>query len=409
MRTLFPVLFGSRFDRLIGFCLLLALFFSGSAYSDTAESQDAPAAQLPIEQRPDYILETPDLISIAVTSETLTESDRDKIAGTHQIDRDGYVSLAKFGRVLVQELTAAEAGEAIRYHLAKFFEKDKPEIEVKVVAQNSKEYHVVLLSQDFGSDRMVFPFSHNMTVVKAVQRLNSESLKELAPETSNNILLVRPADKKGKPAEMIPVDFQAAVAASESDESGDTVDIPLKPGDTLLLTQHFRPSDLRPDSVVQSYDKLEMNDLHSDPEQAILTEDRSDPATGIPITPPRPEIAMADRKILRQYSGETVEKEATAPRDASSKYVARSVYFSGDTIPCQQFMYLDPDLETGVLKDLVRLVRDKASISIVVSSGDGENAATGGYWLILAGSEEIVEPLHGVFSKIAEDAAGKTP
>lgn len=226
------------------------------------------------DETPEYILESPDVIEVELKSETLAIEDRHLIDGTHLIAPDGFINLGRYGRVMVRELTLDECAKALHFHLSKPFDSKAFEVDVRLSAGNSKEYYVSFFSPKYGQQRLVFSHTGSETLVEAVRNLNDENAATLAPGTSPKLIVLR-SGKIGKPVQMLEVDFNEVVAEPEKD-------IPLRSGDTLLMTTQFDVNDLQPDLAVDGTGFSSLEDM------LALT--------------PQPETAEAEEKIAGQYS-----------------------------------------------------------------------------------------------------------
>ena len=142
------------------FCFLLAI---------STVFADDKAEPIPFWQRPDYLLEAPDIISVEIEGDAIPAEKLGQIKNTYLISPDGFVTLSELGRVAVEGLKVSQVELAVREHLAKSFDSDAFEVRVKVVGCNSKEFHIVFLSADSGEQRCTFPYTGHETVLAAVK------------------------------------------------------------------------------------------------------------------------------------------------------------------------------------------------------------------------------------------------
>lgn len=334
------------------FAVVLSLF----AFLVVSCVQAAEEKPIPFWERPDYVLETPDIIEVKVTGKAIPAEDLTKINGTHLIGPDGHITLAleKKKSLHVQELTTAGCETALFELLSEKYGTDSLEVRVKVFACNSKEFHLVFQSEHVGEQKLSFPFTGHETVTKAIECCNG-----LVPEASRKMLVLRAA-KPGKAVEMFGVDYDEALLDSKKD-------LALKSGDTILIRQNFRGEDLRPDGPI-------MVGHFGDNDDMLVTEDDYE----FPVTEP----AEVESKTASQVAPET-----TKP---SGKRIARTVFFDGEEFVTDQY--------SGSLTPLCESIKPGSSISIMFQSGPRKN----GFWLILYGDEETVTELHAVFKEIAE-------
>jgi len=318
--------------------LLVLCFFASSLFADNV-SVETP---IPIWERPDYIVESPDVITVKMSGKNVPA----EIVGEHLVAPDGFITLGQYGRVKVDGLNTAECSEAIGSHLtqsdADAFEPDSFDITVRVFASNSKEYHVVLEDASGGEQSITFTYTGHETLFTAIESMNG-----LSPECSSALRILR-AVKKGKPVEMMTVNYDSIVKDS-------TNDVALKSGDIIVIRHNFRGEDLRPDGPVHSVSCMPVE----------LTE-----------------------RTVHVVPGE------------KPKRIARTVFFDGKQFMLQQFVGLNGALtfDNGLLGGLVRQLKDEVSISMLVCGKE----MTDGCWLILFGTEDAVEELHAMFKEIAD-------
>jgi polysaccharide export outer membrane protein len=142
--------------------------------------------------------------AVTVSAKLIRMSDVHQIANTHLIGADGYITLGSYGRVYINGLSIDECREAIEFHLSKALEH--PQIAVDVYSYNSKEYYVIFQSAAQGEQVLVFPYTGNETVLKAIANCNG-----LTPNASKRIWVARPVGNSHKPV-ILPVDWVAVTA-----------------------------------------------------------------------------------------------------------------------------------------------------------------------------------------------------
>lgn len=316
---------------------------------------------IPFWERPDYVLETPDIIEITVNDSNLPPEKLVGVTGTHLIGPDGHITLSfdkKVGkRLRVQDLTTAQCEHAVFECLSEQWKSDSFDVRVKVSACNSKTFHIVFQGLDLERQEISFPFTGHETVTKAIECCNG-----LVPEASRKLLVLRAA-KQGKAVEMFGVDYDEALKDPKKD-------LPLRSGDTLLVRQDFRGEDIRPDGPI-------LSDLFGDEQEDMLVTEND-------YEFPAPEPAEAESKTASQ----AVPKSSPS----SGKRMARTVFFDYDRFGTEEnLLYLTPLMEN---------IKPESSVSFVVQAG--QNGKNGGIWLIFYGDENTVTELHAVFKEIAE-------
>jgi polysaccharide export outer membrane protein len=95
-------------------------------------------------------------------------SGKQPINGEHLVRMDGTVSLGVYGSVFVSGMTLDEAKAVIEAHLSKSIHK--PEVNVDVLAYNSKSFYIVTDGGGYGEQVAKFPCTGNETVLDAVRR-----------------------------------------------------------------------------------------------------------------------------------------------------------------------------------------------------------------------------------------------
>ncbi len=229
---------------------VLALLACGCQTVRTPEEQIAKL-NLPRElsktTMPDYVVETPDVIHVAV----LQAAPGRQLDGDRLVRPDGKISLDFYGDVYVAGLTTDQIKEKIIIHLRKSLTddalglikydektleplKDKdgnpvpvPPAEsesvfVDVAQYNSKVYYV----QGDVSLQGRFPITGNETVLDAINYAGG-----LLPTAAfQNIRLVRPAPPDACCAQTLPVNLPAIINAGDT-----TTNYQLMPGDRIMV------------------------------------------------------------------------------------------------------------------------------------------------------------------------------
>ena len=196
---------------------------------------------------PDYVVESPDVIHIAV----LQAAPGRPLDGDRLVRPDGKVSLDFYGDVYVEGLTTDQIKEKIVIHLRKSLtdsalglvkfdevtgepQKDKDgnpvpvppseseNVFVDVAQYNSKVYYV---QGDVGLPGR-FPITGSETVLDAINYAGG-FLPTAAPQ---NVRLVRPAPPDACCAQVLPVNLPAIINAGDT-----TTNYQIMPGDRLMV------------------------------------------------------------------------------------------------------------------------------------------------------------------------------
>lgn len=124
------------------------------------------------------------------------------ISGEHLIRPDGTVSLGVYGSVYVTGMTLDEVKQAVEEFLAEYIHK--PEVQVDVLAYNSKVYYVITDGGGFGEQVARIPFTGNETVLDAISEI--QGLSEISSKT---MWIARPAPAGTNYAQTLMVDWRA--------------------------------------------------------------------------------------------------------------------------------------------------------------------------------------------------------
>lgn len=354
--------------------LTLATLTALPVLGDAPEEEARP---IPIWQRPDYVVEESDIIAVEVSRPDMKAEARSEVNGNHIVGPDGFVTLGKLGRVYVSDMKTAECEEAIAAHLGRALQVEPGDMDVKVSVEacNSKEFHVVYQAESGGHQRIRFPYIGNETVLSALESCNG-----LASGSNVNLAVLRTA-KKGKPVEMIDVNYEEALADPAKN-------LALHWGDTVLIRQEFRGEDLRPDGPV-------IVDLDAD-------------APALSLLPMYEEAAWGKTASEYPAAVPSYQPQPTYRAD-KPKRVARTVFFKSDRIFWRLFFSQTGDetlsMEHGTLNPLIRQLEDEVSISLIVE-GTGEESMSG-CWLLLFGEEEAVLELHDALTEISAGVPAK--
>jgi len=153
---------------------------------------------------------------------------RQAISGEHLVRPDGTVSLGIYGSVFVAGLSLGEAKAAVEQHLSQFVLD--PEVNVDVVAYNSRVYYVISDGGGFGERVVRLPFTGNETVLDAIA--NVEGLSQVS---SKQIWIARPAPAGTGCAQVLPVNWNDIAAEGVTDTNYQVL-----PGDRIYVkADHF--------------------------------------------------------------------------------------------------------------------------------------------------------------------------
>jgi polysaccharide export outer membrane protein len=145
-----------------------------------------------------------------------------QIRGQHLVNPDGTVHLGVYGSVYVDDLTLAEAKQAIEQHLSHYLLR--PEVSVDVSGFNSKVYYVITDGGGFGEQVARLPITGKATVLDAVAQING-----LGPVSSrHHIWLARPTPEG--PEQIFPIDWNAIARCADT-----ATNYEIFPGDRVYI------------------------------------------------------------------------------------------------------------------------------------------------------------------------------
>lgn len=146
------------------------------------------------------------------------------ISGEHLIRPDGTVSLGVYGSVYVNGMNLDEVKIAVEQHLAKFMHQ--PEIQVDVLAYNSKVIYIVADGGGAGESVVRVPFTGNETVLDVMSQV--DGLSEVAAK--NNMWVARPGPHGSDVAQKMYVDWRGI-----TQDAVTTTNYQLLPGDRIYV------------------------------------------------------------------------------------------------------------------------------------------------------------------------------
>lgn len=145
------------------------------------------------------------------------------VSGEHIIRPDGTVALGIYGSVYVNGMTLDEVKAAVEEHLLRYMQQ--PEVQVDVLAYNSKVIYVVTDGGGSGESVVRVPFTGNETVLDAMSQV--EGLSEVS---SKNIWVARPSPAGTHVAQTMPVDWRGI-----TQDAVTTTNYQLLPGDRIYI------------------------------------------------------------------------------------------------------------------------------------------------------------------------------
>ncbi len=200
-----------------------------------------PQARQRIEQ---HLKQT--LVSPQVYMNVAAEQARQHIAGEHLVRPDGTVSLGIYGSVYVAGMTLAESKATLERHLAAHIYR--PEINVDVLAYNSKIYYVITDGAGAGEQVFRFPCTGNETILDAVSHING--LPTVA--SKKHIWIARPAPPELGRDQVLQVDWDAIVRRGQT-----TTNYQVLPGDRIYVrADHMAIFDTAVAKAVSPFERI---------------------------------------------------------------------------------------------------------------------------------------------------------
>ena len=149
---------------------------------------------------------------------------KQQITGEHLIRPDGTVSLGVYGSVYVNGMTLDDVKIAVEHHLSRFMHS--PEIQVDVLAYNSKVVYIVADGGGSGESVVRVPFTGNETVLDVMSQV--DGLSEVAAK--NNMWVARPGPHGADIAQKMYVDWRGI-----TQDAVTTTNYQLLPGDRIYV------------------------------------------------------------------------------------------------------------------------------------------------------------------------------
>jgi protein involved in polysaccharide export with SLBB domain len=178
-----------------------------------------PQARQRIEQQLRQTLVTPQVyVNVAA------ENAKQHIAGEHLVRPDGTVSLGIYGSVYVAGMTLEQTKGTLERHLAT--QIYRPEINVDVLAYNSKTYYIITDGAGAGEQVFRFACTGNETVLDALSQING------LPTVSSkkHIWIARPAPPELGQDQVLDVDWDGIVRRGQT-----TTNYQILPGDRIYV------------------------------------------------------------------------------------------------------------------------------------------------------------------------------
>ncbi len=202
------------------------------------EAANAPF--VPLHQRPDYCVESPDILTVNVVPVGLEESltDKQPIRGEHLVDADGSINLGSWGKLQVAGRTLAEIKRDVETLVDATATQQR--VDVSVSKQNSHVYYVINEGKAVGETVARYPVIGCETVLDAIA--SAGPINEMGKK---RIWISRPT--VGGVDTIIPIRWQwsnptTMMAINPALQSGDRVFISTPPSWVAFVEQAVKLS-----------------------------------------------------------------------------------------------------------------------------------------------------------------------
>jgi polysaccharide export outer membrane protein len=171
---------------------------------------------------PPYVIEPPDILLIE-TTQGLPDQ---RIRGQHLVRPDGTANLGIYGPVLVGGLTIDQAKEVIGRQLAtRIKDFDLRNLNVDILAYNSKFYYVVTDGGGYGEQVFRLPVTGSETVLDGISQIYG-----LPAVASKRRIWVARRSSDGMSDQVLPVDWNGIVQLGST-----ATNYQILPGDRIYV------------------------------------------------------------------------------------------------------------------------------------------------------------------------------
>jgi len=180
---------------------------------------------------PPYVIEPPDILLV----EALPGMKLDQpIAGPHLVRPDGTIGLGYYGSAFVAGMTLDQAREAVYQKLKESLKekniqaelKSASDVNVDVIAYNSKVYYIITDGAGYGQQVYRIPVTGNETVLDAIGQINGLP----AVASKKCIWVARRTEGTGGAQQVLPVDWK-----NITQQGGTASNYQIYPGDRLFV------------------------------------------------------------------------------------------------------------------------------------------------------------------------------
>jgi polysaccharide export outer membrane protein len=219
-----------------GLCALPVGCAHDKAFAPIAPPDGSVPRELSKIALPPYVIEPPDILQVEVLLPPTDVSKNpystalppQRVEGQHLVRPDGTINLGIYGAVKVIGLTTDEARERVRDFLSEVANRDKNAIQVNVdvIAYNSKNYYVITDGAGYGEQVYHFPITGSETVLDAISNINGLP----AVASKRDIWVARRSPYQGHNDQCLPVDWCAITRQGIT-----TTNYQILPGDRIFV------------------------------------------------------------------------------------------------------------------------------------------------------------------------------
>ena len=207
----------------------------------TVAGLSLPQARHQIEQHLKKTLVTPQVyVNVAA------DQAKQHIAGEHLVRPDGTVSLGVYGSVYVAGMTLEQTKATLERHLATHIYR--PEINVDVLAYNSKIYYVITDGAGAGEQVFRFACTGNETILDALSQINGLP----AVASKKHIWIARPAPPELGHDQVLEVDWNGIVRRGQT-----STNFQVLPGDRIYVrADHMVSFDTCVSKIISPFERI---------------------------------------------------------------------------------------------------------------------------------------------------------
>jgi polysaccharide export outer membrane protein len=211
--------------------------------SETVHTPSVPNESAKVPLTP-YVIEAPDILLIESTQKLPDQP----IRGQHLVRPDGTVNMGIYGSTLVAGMTLDQAKEAVGRVLGtRIKDFDTRNLNVDVLAYNSKFYYVITDGGGYGEQVVRFPITGNETVLDGISQIYGLP----AVASKKHIWVARRPNESG-PEQILAVDWIGI-----SQRGSTATNYQILPGDRIYVNaDHWVKFDSKVAKVLSPFERI---------------------------------------------------------------------------------------------------------------------------------------------------------